>query len=34
VWIECAPQGSTDHIHTVIRNPKNDYAAGLLKAKE
>jgi hypothetical protein len=31
VWIEYAPQGSTDHIHTVVRNPKDDYGAGLLK---
>jgi hypothetical protein len=31
VVIEYAPQGSTDHIHTVVRNPKNDYGAGLLK---
>jgi hypothetical protein len=34
VWIEYAPQGGTNHIHTVIRNPKDDYGAGLLKAKE
>jgi hypothetical protein len=31
VVIEYAPQGSTDHIHTVVRNPKDDYGAGLLK---
>jgi hypothetical protein len=31
VWIEYAPQGGTDHIHTVIRNPKDDYGEGLLK---
>jgi hypothetical protein len=31
VWIEYAPQGSTDHIHTVIRNPKDDYGAALLE---
>jgi hypothetical protein len=31
VWIEYAPQGGTDHIHTVVRNPKDDYGAGLLK---
>jgi hypothetical protein len=31
VVIEYAPQGSTDHIHTVIRNPNDDYGAGLLK---
>src|SRR5579871_6287659 len=23
--IECAPQGSTSHIHTIIRDPSNDY---------
>ena len=31
VWIEYAPQGGTDHIHTVIRNPKDDYGEALLK---
>jgi uncharacterized protein DUF3500 len=31
VVIEYAPQGSTDHIHTVVRNPKDDYGEGLLK---
>lgn len=31
VVIEYAPQGSTDHIHTVVRNPKDDYGAGLLE---
>jgi hypothetical protein len=31
VVIEYAPQGGTDHIHTVIRNPQDDYGAGLLK---
>jgi hypothetical protein len=31
VWIEYAPQGGTDHIHTVVRNPNDDYGAGLLK---
>jgi hypothetical protein len=31
VVIEYAPQGSTDHIHTVIRNPEDDYGAALLK---
>ena len=30
VIIEYAPQGGTDHIHTVIRNPKDDYGAGLI----
>jgi hypothetical protein len=34
VWIEYAPQGGTDHIHTVVRNPNDDYGAGQLKAKE
>jgi len=39
VWIEYAPQGvtgpqgGTGHIHTVIRNPNDDYGAGTLKAK-
>src|SRR5205085_1523577 len=28
VVIEYAPQGGTDHIHTVIRNPEDDYGAG------
>jgi hypothetical protein len=31
VVIEYAPQGGTDHIHTVVRNPEDDYGAGLLK---
>jgi Protein of unknown function (DUF3500) len=31
VVIEYAPQGGTDHIHTVIRNPEDDYGVGLLK---
>ena len=32
VVIEYAPQGGgTEHIHTVIRNPEDDYGAGLLK---
>lgn len=31
VVIEYAPQGGTSHIHTVIRNPEDDYGAGLLK---
>lgn len=30
VVIEYAPQNGTDHIHTVIRNPKDDYGAALL----
>lgn len=29
--IEYAPQGSTSHIHTVIRDPSNDYGQKLLK---
>jgi hypothetical protein len=32
VVIEYAPQGGTDHIHTVVRNPKDDYGAGLIEA--
>jgi hypothetical protein len=31
VVIEYAPQGGTDHIHTVVRDPTDDYGAGLLK---
>lgn len=31
VVIEYAPQGGTDHIHTVIRNPEDDYGAAELK---
>ena len=31
VVIEYAPQGGTDHIHTVIRDPGNDYGQKLLK---
>jgi hypothetical protein len=31
VVIEYAPQGGTDHIHTVIRDPQDDYGAGSLK---
>jgi hypothetical protein len=31
VVIEYAPQGGTDHIHTVVRNPNDDYGEGLLK---
>lgn len=31
VVIEYAPQNGTDHIHTVIRNPEDDYGAGQLK---
>jgi hypothetical protein len=29
VVIEYAPQGGTDHIHTVVRNPQNDYGAAM-----
>jgi hypothetical protein len=29
--IEYAPQGSTNHIHTVIRDPRNDYGTELTK---
>jgi hypothetical protein len=29
--IEYAPQGGTDHIHTVIRDPSNDYGQKLIK---
>jgi len=31
VVIEYAPQGGTGHIHTVVRNPKDDYGAGILE---
>ncbi len=31
VIIEYAPQGGTDHIHTVIRNPQDEYGAGSAK---
>jgi hypothetical protein len=31
VVIEYAPQGSTSHIHTIIRDPTNDYGQNLLK---
>jgi hypothetical protein len=31
VVIEYSPQGGTDHIHTVIRNPKDDYGAAWLR---
>jgi hypothetical protein len=34
VWIEYAPQGGADHIHTVVRNPADDYGAALTKGKE
>jgi hypothetical protein len=31
VVIEYAPQGGTDHVHTVIRNPKDDYGTESVK---
>lgn len=31
IIIEYAPQGGTDHIHTIIRNPRNEYGAGITK---
>jgi hypothetical protein len=31
--IEYAPQGGTDHIHTIIRDPSNDYGGKLLHSK-
>jgi hypothetical protein len=30
--IEYAPQGSTNHIHTIIRDPSNDYGKELIKS--
>jgi hypothetical protein len=30
--IEYAPQGSTQHIHTIIRDPRNDYGKALTKS--
>ena len=33
VFIEYAPQGSVDHIHTVIRDPANDYGQNLIQTK-
>lgn len=32
IVIEYAPQGGTDHIHTVVRDPKDDYGAGSIGA--
>jgi hypothetical protein len=29
--IEYAPQGGTSHIHTIIRDPSNDYGKELIK---
>jgi Protein of unknown function (DUF3500) len=31
VVIEYAPQGGTEHIHTVIRNPEDEYGVGSMK---
>ena len=31
VVIEYAPQGSIDHIHTIYRDPTNDYGAKFSK---
>jgi hypothetical protein len=31
VVVEYAPQGGVNHIHTVIRDPDDDYGAGLVK---
>jgi hypothetical protein len=34
VIIEYAPQqGDVDHIHTIYRDPTNDYGAGLVAAR-
>ena len=33
VFIEYAPQGNVDHIHTVIRDPANDYGQSLIQTK-
>ncbi len=33
VVIEYAPQNGTDHIHTVVRNPKDDYGASRSTSK-
>ena len=30
--IEYAPQGGTSHIHTIIRDPGNDYGKALIKS--
>jgi len=30
--IEYAPQGGTGHIHTIIRDPSNDYGKGMIKS--
>ena len=31
VLIEYAPQGGTDHIHTIYRDPTNDYGAAIAR---
>jgi hypothetical protein len=31
--IEYAPQNSTDHIHTIYRDPTNDYGARIVRSK-
>jgi hypothetical protein len=31
--IEYAPQNSTDHIHTIYRDPTNDYGAGIVRSR-
>jgi hypothetical protein len=31
--VEYAPQNSTDHIHTIYRDPTNDYGAGMVRSK-
>ena len=33
VVIEYAPQGGTDHIHTVVRDPQNDYGTKLIRTR-
>ncbi len=30
LWIEYAPQGGTSHIHTIIRDPSNEYGKSLI----
>ena len=30
--IEYAPQGGTGHIHTIVRDPSNDYGKALIKS--
>jgi hypothetical protein len=31
IVIEYAPQGGVDHIHTIYRDPTNDYGAKLAR---